>query len=61
MKIQQIEDTGLIPFYKKIPVTVARGEGAFVYDEQDQAYIDLTSGWGDLFRAFSSCSCSGYS
>ena len=46
MKIQQIEDTGLIPFYKKIPVTVARGEGAYVYDEQDQAYIDLTSGWG---------------
>jgi acetylornithine/N-succinyldiaminopimelate aminotransferase len=41
-----IEDKYAIPFFKKIPVSIDRGEGIYVWDENGRRYIDFTSGWG---------------
>lgn len=40
------EDKGLIPFFKKTPISIKEGDGVFVWDENGKRYIDLTSGWG---------------
>jgi acetylornithine/N-succinyldiaminopimelate aminotransferase len=34
------------PFFKKIPVSIERGEGVFVWDEEGKRYLDFTAGWG---------------
>lgn len=41
-----IEDQFLIPLYQKFPVQIVRGNGAFVYDEKGNEYIDLAGGYG---------------
>ena len=41
-----IEDRHTPPFFRKIPVAIERGEGIYVWDEEDNRYIDFTSGWG---------------
>ena len=41
-----IEDQFLIPLYQKFPVQIVRGDGAFVYDEKGNEYIDLAGGYG---------------
>ena len=41
-----IEDQFLIPLYQKFPVKIVRGNGAIVYDERDNEYIDLAGGYG---------------
>jgi acetylornithine/N-succinyldiaminopimelate aminotransferase len=41
-----IEDAHMAPFFRKTPISIARGEGVFVWDEEGQRYLDLTAGWG---------------
>ena len=41
-----MEDSHMPPFAKKIPVSIERGEGVYVWDEEGNRYLDFTSGWG---------------
>jgi len=41
-----IEDRYAIPFFRKQNVSVERGQGIYVWDEEGNRYIDFTSGWG---------------
>ncbi len=43
---QTIENAHTSGAYSKRPLTILRGEGAYVYDDADNAYLDLTSGMG---------------
>jgi acetylornithine/N-succinyldiaminopimelate aminotransferase len=45
-KTINIEDAHMAPFFKKIPVSIERGEGIYVWDEEGRRYLDFTSGWG---------------
>jgi acetylornithine/N-succinyldiaminopimelate aminotransferase len=40
-----VEDDSHLSFGKKIPVSVERGEGVKVWDENGKEYLDFTSGW----------------
>ncbi len=40
------ENAHMPPFFKKIPVSIERGEGVYVWDEEGNRYLDLTAGWG---------------
>jgi len=40
------EDKYFVPFFNKIQVSIERGEGIYVWDENGKKYIDFTSGWG---------------
>ena len=40
------EDKYFIPFFNKIQVSIERGDGIYVWDENGKKYIDFTSGWG---------------
>ncbi|MFC1820202.1 aspartate aminotransferase family protein [Thermodesulfobacteriota bacterium] len=42
----KIEDSLLVPFFKKQKVSVERGEGVYVWDEDGNRYLDFTAGWG---------------
>jgi len=42
----QIEDKCMAPFFVKQKVSVERGDGVYVWDEEGNKYIDFTSGWG---------------
>lgn len=41
-----IENDHMPPFFAKIPISIARGEGVHVWDEEGNRYLDLTAGWG---------------
>src|SRR5665647_3855512 len=41
-----IEDTCMPPFFTKTPLSIERGEGVYVWDEEGERYLDLTAGWG---------------
>ncbi|MDQ5984454.1 MAG: acetylornithine/N-succinyldiaminopimelate aminotransferase [Syntrophus sp. SKADARSKE-3] len=41
-----IEDHHTPPFFKKMPVSIDRGQGVNVWDEQGRRYLDMTAGWG---------------
>ncbi len=45
-KTTEIEDQFSPPFFNKIPVSIERGEGVYVWDEEGKRYLDFTSGWG---------------
>ncbi len=36
----------VVPNYRRYPVTLVRGEGSHVWDDQGQKYLDLFPGWG---------------
>ena len=36
----------VIPNYRRYPVTLVRGEGSYVWDDQNRKYLDLFPGWG---------------
>jgi len=36
----------VVPNYRRYPVTLVRGEGSYVWDDQGQKYLDLFPGWG---------------
>jgi acetylornithine/N-succinyldiaminopimelate aminotransferase len=40
------EDAHMPPFFVKTPISIARGEGVWVWDEEGEKYLDLTAGWG---------------
>ena len=40
------EESCFAPFFNKTPVSIERGDGVFVWDEEGKKYIDFTSGWG---------------
>ncbi|MHB9155886.1 MAG: aspartate aminotransferase family protein [Endomicrobiales bacterium] len=42
----QVEDAYSVPFFTRTPISVERGDGIYVYDENGEKYYDLTSGWG---------------
>jgi len=41
-----IEDAHTPPFFKKLPVSIDRGQGVYVWDEGGRRYLDFTAGWG---------------
>ncbi|MCP4757520.1 MAG: aspartate aminotransferase family protein, partial [Proteobacteria bacterium] len=41
-----IEEKTAIPFFNKIPISIERGDGVYVWDESGRKYLDFTSGWG---------------
>ncbi len=45
-RTMEIEDKHSPPFFNKIPISITRGEGVYVWDENNRKYIDFTSGWG---------------
>ncbi len=40
------EDAHFAPFFNKTPVSIERGEGIYVWDEDGNQYVDFTAGWG---------------
>jgi acetylornithine/N-succinyldiaminopimelate aminotransferase len=45
-KTIETEDRFMPPFFKKVPVSIERGEGVYVWDEEGIRYLDFTAGWG---------------
>lgn len=45
-KTIQAEDKYSPPFFRKIPVSIERGAGVQVWDEEGNRFLDFTSGWG---------------
>ncbi len=41
-----VEDAHYAPFFNKTPVSIERGEGIYVWDEDGKRYVDFTAGWG---------------
>jgi acetylornithine/N-succinyldiaminopimelate aminotransferase len=41
-----IENAHMPSFFTKIPISIDRGEGVYVWDEEGNRYLDLTAGWG---------------
>jgi predicted acetylornithine/succinylornithine family transaminase len=39
-------DSFVIPSYGRLPLSFARGAGAWLYDEADTPYLDMYPGWG---------------
>ncbi len=44
MNIQEIDKQYIAPTYARFPVTLVKGKGAFVYDDNGKEYIDLGTG-----------------
>jgi acetylornithine/N-succinyldiaminopimelate aminotransferase len=42
----QIEDSYSAPFFNKTKISIERGEGVYVWDEDGKRYLDFTGGWG---------------
>jgi acetylornithine/N-succinyldiaminopimelate aminotransferase len=40
------EDAHYAPFFNKTPISIERGEGIYVWDEDGNEYVDFTAGWG---------------
>jgi acetylornithine/N-succinyldiaminopimelate aminotransferase len=41
-----VENAHMPPFFSKLQISIARGEGVYVWDEEGTRYLDLTAGWG---------------
>ncbi|MDD1730399.1 MAG: aspartate aminotransferase family protein [Methanospirillum sp.] len=41
-----IEDSYYIPFADKTHLSIEKGDGVYVWDEDSKRYLDFTSGWG---------------
>ena len=41
-----VENAHTPPFFAKTPISIERGEGVRVWDEDGRRYLDLTAGWG---------------
>jgi acetylornithine/N-succinyldiaminopimelate aminotransferase len=46
MNTFEIEDSLYAPFIRRIPMSIERGQGVYVWDKNGKKYIDFTSGWG---------------
>jgi acetylornithine/N-succinyldiaminopimelate aminotransferase len=42
----EIEDRSMAPFFEKQKISIERGNGVYVWDEEGNRYLDFTSGWG---------------
>ena len=42
----QLFEQYVIPNYKRFPVSLARGEGSYVWDNEGNRYLDFFPGWG---------------
>jgi acetylornithine/N-succinyldiaminopimelate aminotransferase len=42
----RIENAHMPLFFDKIPVSIERGKGIYVWDEEGRKYMDFTAGWG---------------
>jgi acetylornithine/N-succinyldiaminopimelate aminotransferase len=42
----EVEEKRSPPFFKKIPISIERGEGVNVWDEEGRRFLDFTAGWG---------------
>lgn len=40
------EDKYLAPFFVKQKISIEKGDGIYVWDEEGNRYVDFTSGWG---------------
>lgn len=45
-KTFQIEDEHYASFANKTKISIEKGKGVYVYDEDGKKYLDLTAGWG---------------
>ena len=45
-KVIAIEDKHTPPFFNRTQISIERGEGVHVWDEEGKKYLDFTSGWG---------------
>lgn len=45
-KTIQVEDSYFAPFFKRLPISIEKGKGSLVWDEEGKRYIDFTGGWG---------------
>ena len=41
-----IESAHMPPSFAETPISIERGEGVYVWDEEGIRYLDLTAGWG---------------
>lgn len=46
MKTQQKTDSYITPTYSRLPLTIVKGDGYTLYDEDGKEYIDFTAGIG---------------
>ena len=46
MKTIAIEDRYMAPFFTKTRLSIERGKGVYVWDENGKRYLDFTAGWG---------------
>lgn len=44
-KWQQLEHKYYMPTFKRVPVTLVKGQGARVWDDNGREYLDFTAGW----------------
>jgi acetylornithine/N-succinyldiaminopimelate aminotransferase len=44
--IAQLFDQYVIPNYRRFPVSLVRGEGSWVWDDEGNKYLDFFPGWG---------------
>ncbi len=42
----EVEEKYSPTFFKKIPISIERGEGVYVWDEEGRRFLDFTAGWG---------------
>lgn len=42
----EIEDKYFAPFFVKQKISIEKGEGVYVWDEEGRKYLDFTAGWG---------------
>jgi acetylornithine aminotransferase (EC 2.6.1.11) len=40
------EDKYLLNLYHKLPITVCKGSGVFLYDKENKQYLDFMAGYG---------------
>ena len=45
-EITELFDQYVIPNYGRFPVTLVRGEGSWIWDDQGKRYLDFFPGWG---------------
>ena len=44
--IQAVEAAYLLQVYRRVPIVLTRGQGSYVYDTEEHAYLDFLSGLG---------------
>lgn len=42
----KMEDNMMLPVFNKQKISIERGDGVYVYDEEGNKYLDFTAGWG---------------